>query len=68
VYFSIFLADPNTQFASLKLSPEGGGELLFGNGAHHPFPGVLEALLGKVEVSQPLHLLKLEEVPQCKVR
>jgi hypothetical protein len=53
----------------LEPPPESGGELVFGNGPHDPFPSALEALLGQVEASQLLlHLSEQEEVRWHKVR
>ncbi len=36
----------------LVLPPEGGGELVFGDGVHYPLPHAPEALLGQVKASQ----------------
>ena len=33
--------------ASLKPPPEGGGEVVFADGPHHPLPALLEGLLGE---------------------
>ncbi len=67
--FHMSTADTNTFFASLEPPPEGGGEVLFGDGPDDPFPGVLEGLLGQGHASQlHLDLREEEEVRRGQVR
>ena len=41
------IANLITLLASLKPPPEGGGEVVFADGPHHPLPALLEGLLGE---------------------
>ena len=53
----------NTLFAALVSSPEGGGEVVIGDGSRYPYQSTLEALLGQVEAYQHFfHIPEQEEV------
>ena len=56
-------ADMHALFAPTKPAAERGGERLGGYRSADPYPGLLEALLGKGEASQLLlHLCEQEKV------
>ncbi len=68
-FHNIFTLDPNALFAALVPLPEGGGELVFGDGVRYPFLHALEAPLGHVKASQLFfHFPGQEKIPWCQVR
>jgi hypothetical protein len=46
------ITDLNALVAALIKLPRGGGELIFSNSLHDPYPARLKAVLGQREASQ----------------
>jgi hypothetical protein len=64
LFLKVVIADLNALVAMLIPLLKGGGELIFGDGAHDLYPARSEAVLGQREASQ-LRLNSWKDIKVC---
>ena len=67
-FFRLSIGDSTALFTDLSPPPEGGGEVVFGDGFVYPSQHLFESLLGLCETCHPLlHFRNVKEVHLHKI-